>query len=159
MPAQTEAERGEQQTPEQNGSQAETGQEPQGKSPVDPAKRRRTIAIVFVVALIVAVVSVVWWIHSGTYESTDDAQVDAHLNPVASRVQGTVSAVHVEDNQVVEAGQPLLDLDTRDIEVSLSQAQANYDQSVAQLRAENPPICLSHKQQTPATSPRSKLKC
>ena len=134
MAAQTEAKQDEQQAPQQTDSE----QNQPEKKPVDPAKRRRNIAIGVVIALILVLGAVAWWIHSSTYETTDDAQVDAHLNPVAARVQGTVSAVYVEDNQTVQAGQPLVDLDTRDVEVSLAQAQANYDQAVAQLRAENP---------------------
>ena len=134
MAAQTEAKQDEQQAPQQTDSQ----QNQPEKKPVDPAKRRRNIAIGVVIALVLVLGAVAWWIHSSTYETTDDAQVDAHLNPVAARVQGTVSAVYVEDNQTVQAGQPLVDLDTRDVEVSLAQAQANYDQAVAQLRAENP---------------------
>ena len=42
------------------------------------------------------------------YESTDDAQIDGHLNPISTRVAGTVKAVFVEDNQYVQAGAPLL---------------------------------------------------
>jgi membrane fusion protein (multidrug efflux system) len=134
MAAQTEAKQDEQQAPQQTDSE----QNQPEKKPVDPAKRRRNIAIGVVIALVLVLGAAAWWIHSSTYETTDDAQVDAHLNPVAARVQGTVSAVYVEDNQTVQAGQPLVDLDTRDVEVSLAQAQANYDQAVAQLRAENP---------------------
>ena len=134
MAAQTEAKQDEQQAPQQTDSE----QNQPEKKPVDPAKRRRNITIGVMIALVLVFVAVVWWIHSGTYETTDDAQVDAHLNPVAARVQGTVSAVYVEDNQAVQAGQPLVDLDTKDVEVSLAQAQANYDQAVAQMRAEDP---------------------
>ena len=134
MAAQTEAKQDEQQAPQQTDSE----QNQPEKKPVDPAKRRRNIAIGVVIALVLVLGAVAWWIHSSTYETTDDAQVDAHLNPVAARVQGTVSAVYVEDNQTVRAGQPLVDLDTKDVEVSLAQAQANYDQAVAQMRAEDP---------------------
>jgi membrane fusion protein (multidrug efflux system) len=134
MAAQTEPKQDEQQAPQQTDSE----QNQPEKTPVDPAKRRRNIAIGVVIALVLVLGAVAWWIHSSTYETTDDAQVDAHLNPVAARVQGTVSAVYVEDNQTVQAGQPLVDLDTKDVEVSLAQAQANYDQAVAQMRAENP---------------------
>ena len=134
MAAQTEAKQDEQQSPQQ----ADPKQDQPEKAPLDPAKRRRNITIGVLIALVLVLVAVVWWIHSGTYETTDDAQVDAHLNPVAARVQGTVSAVYVEDNQTVQAGQPLVDLDTKDVEVSLAQAQANYDQAVAQMHAENP---------------------
>ncbi len=142
MPVQTEARQDEQhdQGTSKASSQPESNQE---KNPVDPAKRRRNFAIGGVIALLLILVCVVWWIHSGTYESTDDAQVDAHLNPVAARVQGTVSAVYVEDNQTVQAGQPLVDLDTRDAEVSLAQAQANYDQAVAQMEAEDPNVLIT----------------
>ncbi len=138
MSPQADAKQDEQQAPNKSDSQSESGQEHQEKPPVDPAKRRRNILIGVAIALLVILGCVAWWIHSGTYESTDDAQVDAHLNPVAARVQGTVSAVYVEDDQAVQAGQPLVDLDTRDLEVSLAQAQANYDQAVAQLHAEDP---------------------
>jgi membrane fusion protein (multidrug efflux system) len=134
MAAQTEAKQDEQQAPQQTDSK----QNQPEKTPVDPAKRRRTIVIGILIALVLVLGAVAWWIHSSTYETTDDAQVDAHLNPVAARVQGTVSAVYVEDNQTVQAGQPLVDLDTKDVEVSLAQAQANYDQAVAQMRAEDP---------------------
>ena len=138
MAAQTEAKQDEQQAPKQADSSSPPEQESREKAPVDPAKRRRNIVIGVVIALLLILGCTAWWIHSGTYESTDDAQVDAHLNPVAARVQGTVSAVYVEDNQPVQAGQRLVDLDPRDVEVSLAQAQANYDQAVAQLRAEDP---------------------
>ncbi len=138
MSAQTEATLDEQQAPNKTDSIAEPELKTGEKARVDPAKRRRTILIGAAIALLVVLGCVAWWIHSGTYESTDDAQVDAHLNPVAARVQGTVSAVYVEDDQAVQAGQPLVDLDTRDLEVALAQAQANYDQAVAQLHAEDP---------------------
>jgi membrane fusion protein (multidrug efflux system) len=111
--------------------------------PADPAKKRRTIFGVALIALVVIVGCVGWFLYSGTYESTDDAQVDAHLNPVAARVQGTVANVYVEDNQVVQAGQPLVDLDPRDEQVALAQAQANYDQAVAQLNAQNPNVPIT----------------
>ncbi len=138
MPVQTEATRDEQQAPNKTDSTAEPELNKGEKARGGPAKRWRTIFISAVIALLVVLGCVAWWNYSGTYESTDDAQVDAHLNPVAARVQGTVSAVYVEDNQAVQPGQPLVDLDTRDLEVSLAQAKANYDQAVAQLHAEDP---------------------
>jgi membrane fusion protein (multidrug efflux system) len=77
------------------------------------------------------------------YESTDDAQIDGHLNPISTRVAGTIKAVHVEDNQHVEAGAPLFDLDTRDFEVSLAQTKAQYAQALAQLRGEQPNLPIT----------------
>jgi membrane fusion protein (multidrug efflux system) len=54
-----------------------------------------------------------------------------------------VANVYVEDNQAVQAGQPLVDLDPKDEQVALAQAQANYDQAVAQLNAQNPNIPIT----------------
>ena len=115
----------------------------QNKAPVDPTKRRRGIILASIVGVLLVVGCVVWWLYSRTYESTDDAQADAHLNPISARVEGTVKAVYVEDNQAVRAGQPLVDLDTSDLEVKLAQAQADYDQAVAQLNAESPNVPIT----------------
>jgi membrane fusion protein (multidrug efflux system) len=111
--------------------------------PPDPVKNRRKIFGIAVIVFVTIVGCIGWFLYSGTYESTDDAQVDAHLNPVAARVQGTVTTVYVEDNQVVQAGQPLVDLDPGDSIVALAQAQANYDQAVAQLKSQNPNVPIT----------------
>ncbi len=57
-------------------------------------------------------------------ESTDDAQVDGHITPVASKVYGRVAQVLVDDNQAVKAGQVLVKIDPRDYQASLDQARA-----------------------------------
>jgi membrane fusion protein (multidrug efflux system) len=89
------------------------------------------------------VAGVAWWLYSRTYESTDDAQIDGHINAIASRVEGTVRAVYVENNQPVKAGQPLVDLDPRDYEVLVAQARAGYEQAVAQAAAEDPNVPIT----------------
>jgi membrane fusion protein, multidrug efflux system len=84
----------------------------------------------------VAAVAVVaaWWHYSGR-ESTDDAQVDGHIVPIAARVGGTVAAVKVEDNQVVEAGAVLVEVDPRDYRIALQRAEADYADAQAALAA------------------------
>jgi membrane fusion protein (multidrug efflux system) len=57
-------------------------------------------------------------------ESTDDAQVDGHITPVASKIYGRVAQVLVEDNQPVKAGQVLVKIDARDYQANLDQAKA-----------------------------------
>jgi membrane fusion protein (multidrug efflux system) len=57
-------------------------------------------------------------------ESTDDAQVDGHITPVASKIYGRVAEVLVTDNQPVKAGQVLVKIDPRDYQASLDQAKA-----------------------------------
>ncbi|HYL85030.1 MAG TPA: HlyD family secretion protein [Candidatus Angelobacter sp.] len=57
-------------------------------------------------------------------ESTDDAQVDGHITPMASKVYGRVAQVLVEDNQPVRAGQVLVKIDPRDYQAAADQAKA-----------------------------------
>jgi membrane fusion protein, multidrug efflux system len=120
------------------------------KKPVDPATKRRRIVIGIGVGIVVLVAGVAWWLYSRTYESTDDAQINGHLNAIASRVAGTVKAVYVENDQPVKAGQPLVDLDPSDYEVLVAQARAGYEQAIAQAAAESPnvPITVTSNQAT-----------
>ena len=82
-----------------------------------------------------------WWLTQGR-ETTDDAQVDAHVIPMSSRVGGTVLKVPVEDNQVVEAGTVLVEIDPRDYQVAVDKARAELaDAEAAAIAAQsNVPI-------------------
>ncbi|HEU4688668.1 MAG TPA: HlyD family secretion protein [Vicinamibacterales bacterium] len=89
-----------------------------------------------VVVLVAVGVGIWWWIASGR-ESTDDAQVDAHITPIAARVGGTVIKVPVEANQEVEAGTILVEIDKRDYEIALERARAELaDAEAAALAAQ-----------------------
>ena len=113
------------------------------KKPLDPATKLKRILIGIVIGVVVLIAGIAWWLHSRTYESTDDAQIDGHLNPIASRVAGTVKAVYVENDQPVKAGMALVDLDPRDYEVQVEQSRAQYQQALAQLAAENPNVPIT----------------
>jgi membrane fusion protein, multidrug efflux system len=95
--------------------------------------RLRMFIIIGVVVLIVA--GFFLWRYFNSYESTDDAQIDGHLNPVSARVGGHVQKLMVEDNQYVQAGQPLAQIDPRDYEVVVARAKADYDNAVAEAQA------------------------
>ena len=113
------------------------------KKPADPATKRRRILLGVGVGIVLLIAVAGWWLYSRTYESTDDAQVDGHLNSIASRVAGTVKAVYVENDQPVKAGEPLVDLDPSDYEVQVAQARAIYEQAVAQTAAQNPNVPIT----------------
>lgn len=113
------------------------------KKPLDPATKRKRILIGVVVGVVVLIAGIAWWLHARTYEDTDDAQIDGHLNPIASRVGGTVKAVYVENDQPVKAGMALVDLDPRDYEVQVEQSRAQYQQALAQLAAQNPNVPIT----------------
>ena len=95
--------------------------------------RFRMFLIIGIVAL--AVAGFFLWRYFGSYESTDDAQVDGHLNPVSARVGGHVEKLLIADNQYVTAGQALVQIDPRDYQVLVARAQADYDDAVAAAKA------------------------
>ena len=95
--------------------------------------RFRMFLIVGIVVLLVS--GFFLWRYFGSYESTDDAQIDGHLNPVSSRVSGHIQKLLIDDNQYVQAGQPLLQIDASDYQVLVARAQADYDNAVATARS------------------------
>ena len=75
------------------------------------------------VLIAIAGVAVWLWLPSDR-ESTDDAQVDAHVTQIASRVGGTIVSVPVTDDQQTPPGAVLVELDPRDYQVALDKARA-----------------------------------
>jgi membrane fusion protein (multidrug efflux system) len=88
------------------------------------------------VALVVLSASL-WWMHARHFETTDDAQVDGHIDVVSSRITGTVVYVNprVENNQYVEAGSLLVELDPKDYEAALDHARADLATREASARS------------------------
>lgn len=73
------------------------------------------------------------WLHARAWVGTDDAFLDAHVQQVSSRIAARVENVLVEDNQFVKAGQLLVQLDDRDLKVSLQQAEAGLKTAEAEV--------------------------
>jgi membrane fusion protein (multidrug efflux system) len=99
-------------------------------------KRRRTFMILIAVVVLL-VGSFFLWRYFNSYESTDDAQADVHLYPVSGRISGYVVRVNVEDNQWVEKGTVLVEIDPKDYEVAVAQAQANLSNAEATAQSLN----------------------
>src|SRR6202167_4694481 len=92
------------------------------------------VAIVF--AIVVILIGVFFlWRYLASYESTDDAQVDGHVNSVSARVSGHVVKLNVEDNQYVEKGTVLVEIDPADYEIAVAQARAEYADAQAEASA------------------------
>lgn len=108
-----------------------------------PPRRGVNPFVIGAVILGLVAVGVGWYVYSLGYESTDDAQVDGHLNPIAARIDGTIKAIHVDDNQTVQAGRLLVELDPNDDKVAFEQAQAQYDEALAQLSASHPNLPIT----------------
>ena len=89
-----------------------------------------------VLLLVIGAAAWVWM--TANRESTDDAQVDARVTQISSRVGGTVTKVAVNDNQVVEAGAVLIELDPRDYQVAVDKARAELaDAEATAVAAQN----------------------
>jgi membrane fusion protein (multidrug efflux system) len=110
-----------------------------------PAKRRGVVTpirVAIAIPLILAAV-VAWWLYARQFEDTDDAQTDANISAISPRVPGTVTAVHVVDNQWVKAGDLLVELDPSDLEVAVAQAKAALAQAEAAYDAEQPSVSIT----------------
>jgi membrane fusion protein, multidrug efflux system len=83
------------------------------------------------IALILLVGAYGAWNYFSKWESTDDAQVDGHIHPVNARVGGTVMTVAVKENQFVEQGAVLAQIDARDYEIAVARAEADLAQARA----------------------------
>jgi len=108
------------------------------------------LGIVLLAGLLVA------WRHFAIRVSTDDAQIDGHVNAVSARVGGTVTAVLVQDNQHVEAGTPLVRIEAKPYEIAVARAEADLAENEAQARAAHTGVpvtsTMSTSQETAAAS-------
>jgi membrane fusion protein, multidrug efflux system len=107
--------------------------------------RRHPLGFLLLIIGILAVIvgGYFLWKYFQSYESTDDAYVNAYLNPVSSRVNGTVIGVYTDNNRTVVKNQTLVDLDPRDFQVAVEQARANLAQAQGALAATNPNVPIT----------------
>ncbi len=114
----------------------ETNAPPRRVIPPSRAPRSKWLPIALIGGVVLLIVaSVLIWRYLGTYESTDDAQVDAHLYPVSARVGGYVIKVNVDDNQFVKAGTVLVEIDPKDFQIAIDKARADLANAEASAKA------------------------
>jgi len=123
---------------------------PESKTAEVPKKRgRRTAFIIFFLVLLAAALGgLYYWLQSREFETTDDAQVDTHLNAISARVDGTIMHVYLDENQMVKPGNPLADLDPRDYQASLDQVRAQLDQARSMVTAQKPNVPIAEVENT-----------
>jgi membrane fusion protein, multidrug efflux system len=111
--------------------------------PTKPSRSRLGVLIVIVVVIVVAAAVYGWLSYSSGRESTDDAQVDGHIIPVASKIYGNVIEVLVTDNQSVKAGDIIVRIDPRDYQSKVDQAKAALALAESRLPASNIAVPLT----------------
>jgi membrane fusion protein, multidrug efflux system len=99
--------------------------EPAAKQPpAAPLANPKVRRVLLIAAIVAAAVAIGLFVYFHDRESTDDAQVDGHITPIASQIYGRVAEVLVKDNQPVKAGQVLVRIDDADYRAAVDQARA-----------------------------------
>jgi len=110
-------------------------------------RKKSKIGKILVFVAVIAILGfggVYLWRYLNTYESTDDAQIDGHINAVSGRITGNVIEVLAEDSQVVKAGDVLVRVDPRDYEVAVEKAEADLRDAEAALESSRIDIPITH---------------
>ena len=115
------------------------------------ARRRRAKNAYLILAAVAGAIAVAWlghrWLGHGV-QSTDDAQVEADVVPVAPRVGGVIKLARVRDNQRVVAGDVLFELDPADLDVEVARCQAELEAARAQQAAADAQVGIVHSSST-----------
>jgi membrane fusion protein (multidrug efflux system) len=127
--------------PTENITATATGEMPSPKlsKEREKATKRRSLVrwIILGAVIVLAVAGFLVWRYMNSYEATDDAQVDGHINNISARISGYVLKVNVDDNQYVEQGAVLIQIDPRDYQVALERAKAELADAEATAQAMN----------------------
>ncbi len=94
--------------------------------------------------MVVLVALIIVWRYYAVRESTDDAQIDGHVTPISARVSGTVISLNFRDNQFVDEGAVLLQLDPKDYEVAVAHAEADLADAKATASAAGTNVPVTH---------------
>ena len=116
------------------------------EDPQPPSRTRgrgRALIVVVLIGAALAIGGFVYWNYAQGYESTDDAQVDGHLNGISSRIAGTVVNVCVEETQLVKTGDLVAEIDPRDFQIALEQAKAEVAQRQAEVQVQDPNVPIT----------------
>jgi membrane fusion protein (multidrug efflux system) len=121
--------------------------------PPQPASSNRRFIVAGVILVLIVGAAFFYWRSTFT-EDTDDAQVDGNLYQVSSRITGHVVKVYVDDNQTVQTGQLLAEIDPTDYQVALDQAEADLANTQAQYTqaSTNVPITSTNVSTSVSTS-------
>ena len=124
--------------------------------------RRRRLWRIFVPIIILIALGVggyLLWQYLSAYESTDDAQIDGHVDAISARIVGHVNEVLVEDAQVVNGGDILVRIDPQDYNVAVAQAEANLADAEASMRSSRTdvPIVSTNTASSLATAKASRV--
>jgi membrane fusion protein (multidrug efflux system) len=121
-----------------------------------PSFFQRHRRVILIVAAIVTAIALAFYLHdSYTHEETDDAYVTGHLNEISSRIAANVTAVKVDDNQLVKKGDVLVTLDPSEYQALVLAAQSNVDKAQADFKRQEPLVKIKAVSQEQLDAARS----
>jgi membrane fusion protein (multidrug efflux system) len=100
-----------------------------------PIYRRPAGIILLLVVALAAIAAITYWLYARQWEQTDDAFLDGSIMPVGTKVAGVIQTVRVNDNQLVNAGDVLAEIDPGDIQARLAQSKATLEAARADAEA------------------------
>ena len=99
--------------------------------PKKPRVKKPHWGVLVIAGALILAAAAAYWHYAVAHESTDDAAIETHVIPISPKVSGQIQTVEVEDNQHVEKGAPLIEIDPRDYQVKLDQARAELSAAKA----------------------------
>lgn len=117
-----------------------------------PYKRPIFWIVVAIVAAVLIVGGILYWLHKRQYVTTDDAFVDAHIVRVSAEVQGRLTHVAAADNRHIQAGALLATIEPQGPQASLAQAQAQVLQADAQIQQAEAQVVAARAQRDQAAA-------
>ena len=100
--------------------------------------------VVLGVLAVIALAGTGYWLYERQFEDTDDAQIDANISNISPRVSGTITAVHVVENQRVKAGDVLAEIDPSDLQVAVEARRRRRSRKPRrQLKVEDPSVSIT----------------
>ena len=115
---------------------ADNKQNPVSNAGVPDAGKRRLRLIIITIILLIAGIGygIYWSMFLRNFEHTDDAYAAGNVVQVTPQIAGTVTAIHADDTDLIEAGKPLIEFDRTDAKVAVDQAEAQLAQTVREVR-------------------------
>src|SRR5699024_6577008 len=97
-------------------------------------RRRHILAIFSVFIFFIVFVCGAWWYLIGQYHvTTEDAYVDGDIVTINAQISGNVATIYVDNTDIVQQGDPLIELSDTDMKLKLEQAKAGLAQAVREL--------------------------
>ena len=110
----------------------------------EKSNKKKTFRWIMAALIIMSLIfGVLYYVHSLSFESTDDAFIDGNITPISPRISGHISGIYVSDNQWVKKGDLLVEIDPRNFEAELDAAKAGLEAKKAADRAKNVEVELT----------------